>query len=392
MRIGLFTDSYWPEINGVATSVLTLFHQLTALGHEVHVFAPGTKSTPREKNVHIIASTPLIFLKDRRSMMLDPMLIRRVNRYRFDVIHTHSEYLVGMLGRLAAKMQHCTCLHTYHTAWEDYTYYVTRGVADAQARKLAGKVSAVWCNHCDQIIAPTVKIEDKLRAYGVTTPIDVIPTGLNIARFAPALHDVAQRQARRKDCGVPDGSRVILYIGRIAKEKNLEVILQAMPEVFSAKPHAVLVLIGEGPWIDKLKKLADSLGISDRVLFPGPRPWNDIDQFYAMGDVFVSASKSETQGLTYIEAMASGLCVVAQDDPCLAGVIEHGKNGLLFTKPSGIAPALLTALSSDGHALGQAAQHTAQQYSQEAFARRMLELYQRTLFRMTGTRNLRRYR
>ncbi|MDR3051387.1 MAG: glycosyltransferase [Oscillospiraceae bacterium] len=384
MRIGLFSDTFPPEINGVAASVCTLYRELTAMGHEVHVFAPGTRATAREPRVHRIASMPLIFLKERRSMIINPTLLRRVNRYRFDVIHTHSEYLVGMLGRLAARMQGCVCLHTYHTIWEDYTYYVTHGVAEDRVRRLATKLSRIWCNHCDQILAPTEKIRALLLRYGVRTPIEIIPSGLDLARFHPRLHTPQQRLAARADCGVPPENPVILNIGRIAKEKNLDAVVRAMPAVLARAPQALLVIIGEGPAADALQSLAASLGVGGSILFPGPRPWADIDRYYAMGSVFVSASTSETQGLTYIEAMASGLCVVARADPCLEGVLRDGENGLLFTDEAALPDALCRALGPDGVALGLAAPQSVARFSQAAFARSVAHCYQQTLYRMTG--------
>ncbi len=375
MRIALFTDSYYPEINGVANSVYTLFQELTALGHEVHVFAPSNKQAQREPNVHRIASMPLIFLKDRRSVVFSPALLARVNRYRFDVIHTHSEYLVGMLGRFVAKMRGVHCVHTYHTIWEDYTYYVTHGIAEARARRLAAKFSGFWCNHCDAIIVPTGKIQGLLERYGVHTPMTVIPTGLDLERFSPSGIPRAEIAACRAECGVLPDRRVFLYIGRIAKEKNLETVMGAMPAVMAACPAAVFVLVGEGPWIPVLREQARALGIGGRVIFTGPKPWAQIHKYYAMGDVFVSASQSETQGLTYIEAMAAGLTVVAREDPCLNGVLEHGANGLLFGEEKMLPDLLLRALSPEAASLGAAAAQTAQRYSKAAFARAVERVY-----------------
>lgn len=384
MRIALFTDTYTPEINGVATSVHTLFQELTALGHEVHVFAPRVKACAKEPRVHRIASMPLIFQKKRRSVVFSPRLLARINRYHFDIVHTHSEYLVGMLGRVVAKMQRCCCVHTYHTIWEDYTYYVTHGIGEARMRRLAAKLSRIWCNHCDHVLVPTQKIHALLLQYGVRTPMSIIPSGLNLTRFAPGYCSTDIVKARRKECGLLPHQRALLNIGRIAKEKNLECIVQAMPPIFAVHPEVVLVIIGEGPWVSVLEKIAGQLGIASRVLFPGPKPWKNIHEYYQVGEVFVSASNSETQGLTYIEAMSSGLAVVAKSDPCLAGVIENGRNGLLFDSVADLQGALLRALSPDGRRLGAAAAQSVTQFSQDTFARKVAQTYRQTLWRMTG--------
>lgn len=379
MRIALFTDSYYPEINGVANSVYTLYHGLAARGHEVHVFAPrsklpGAESDPR---VHYLPSLPLVLLRDRNLSMFGPLLVRRLRRLRVDVVHTNSEFAAGYLGRLVAHGAPCASVHTYHTVWEDYTYYVTHGHGDRQARFLAQKYSRLFCNRCDRIIAPSQKIEDLLRRYGVRIPIDIVPSGMDLRRFDPALRDEADRQALRAECGVRPGERVLLSIGRISKEKNLDQVVRVFSRLLAFAPDARLVLLGEGPWIEPLRQLAERLGCLERVSFPGPRPYAQIHRYYAIGDAFVSASHSETQGLTYIEALASGLCLVAYDDPCLRGVVQDGENGLLFPDDDdAMLAALQRALGPDGRALAQAAPPSVERFSKEAFVRAVERVYE----------------
>lgn len=386
MRIALFTDSYLPELNGVAASVSTLHEQLRLLGHDVHVFAPSNAGTEADDiSIHRIRSMPLIFLKERRAAFFSPTLMHKISAFEFDIIHTHSEFMMGLLGRMAARKQkNCPVVHTYHTIWEDYTYYITHGLADAQAREFARKFSRIWCNGCDLIVAPTHKTEYLLRDYGVTKPIRILPTGLDIDRFAPALHNQEERARRRRECGIPADAKVLLNIGRISREKNLEAVISAMPEVFARHPDAYLVLIGSGPWGEALQKQAHTLGIADRVLFPGPKPWAEIDEYYAIGDVFVSASQSETQGLTYIEALAAGLPVIALYDPALEGVILPGVNGYLLQDGNEMPTAIDRALSSEGEALRANAASSVAHYGKTAFAREMVKTYQLIRYRITG--------
>ena len=382
MRIGLFTDTYYPEINGVATSVYTLFENLCALGHDVHVFAPRCKGHEQVDNprVHFLPSVPLPVLKDRNMGMYTPLSVVDMAKYQFDVIHTNSEFTMGMLGKMVGHEIGCTRVHTYHTVWEDYVYYITHGVADDAARKLARKYSSFWCNRFDAVIAPTLKTQRLLEKYGVTSPIHVIPSGLEIGRFAPELHDDALRSRVRAECGVRPGERVLLYLGRIAKEKNLDQVLRVFPRLHERCPDVRLVIVGEGPLIPDLKEQAVSLGVSDFVSFPGPKPWKEIDNYYAMGDVFVSASHSETQGLTYIEAMASGLCVAAYDDPCLEGVITSGENGLLFADDDNAMLAVLErAFSEEGRAIAARAPESVARYSPVNFARAVEKVYQKVV-------------
>lgn len=387
MRIGLFTDTYYPEINGVANSVYTLFTQLTALGHDVHVFAPRCKGYEDHEsdNVHYIKSVPLVVLKDRNLSLAGPRLAHKLKKYGFDIIHTHSEFAMGILAFYAAKILHCAHIHTYHTVWEDYVYYITHGVGDEQAKVFARKYSRFWCNRCEAVVAPTQKTVRLLESYGVRTPIYEVPSGLNIDRFAPEKHDQDMRERVREECGVKPGERVLLNLGRIAKEKNLEQVMRVFPSLLRQCPDVRFLIVGEGPAIEPLRQQAKTLGCENEVLFAGPKPWDVIDQYYAIGDVFASASHSETQGLTYIEAMAAGLCVVAYDDPCLEGVINHEENGLLFPDDDGaLLEMLLRAFSDEGKTIAARAPQSVRRFTPIAFARAIVHVYEKSLEGLDG--------
>ena len=382
MRIGLFTDTYYPEINGVATSCLMLRRELLNMGHEVYVFAPRCRGwrEHREAGVYYIASAPLLLLRDRNFAVPTPQLLARMRRLRLDVVHTHSEFILGMLGHHAAKRLSCALVHTYHTAWEDYTFYLTHGHGDEAARSFARRYSKWWCNRFDRVIAPTGKTRDLLRTYGVSAPIDIIPSGMDIGRFSPVRHSREERERLRASCGVLPGERVLLYLGRMAREKNLEQVLRAFALARPSLPDVRFVLIGEGPMRDELPALAAGLGVADAVSVVGPKPWEEIDRWYAVGDVFCSASHSETQGLTYVEAMASGLCVCAEKDPCLSGVIEDGVNGIL-SEPGeeALSLALIRAFGGEGRETASRAAEAAQGFGARRFAERVEETYRRAV-------------
>ena len=222
MKIGLFTDTFYPEINGVATSCLNLQRELTRRGHDVHVYAPKCKGWEenQHENVHYLASAPLLVLKDRNFAFPTPLTSWEAEKIDFDVVHTNSEFVMGMFGHHVAGSLGCAQVHTYHTVWEDYTYYITHGVADEAARRIARKYSQWWCNRFDRVITPTGKTLDLLRKYGVEAPIDIIPSGMDIARFDPARHDEAERLATRRECGLPERAPLLLNIGRIENDKN----------------------------------------------------------------------------------------------------------------------------------------------------------------------------
>jgi len=382
MKIGLFSDTFYPEINGVATSILMLHRELTKRGHEVHVFAPKCKGWEdyQQDTFHYIASAPFPVLKDRNFAFPGPITNWEATKLDFDIVHTNSEFMMGHFGRHIAKSNDSVLIHTYHTIWEEYTYYITHGFADEAARKVARKYSQWWCNKFDRIIVPTGKTLGLLYDYGVRTPMDIIPSGMDIDRFAPECHSQEERQAIREECGVKPRERVLLNLGRISKEKNIEQVIRVFPKLREVYPDVRLVIVGEGPMRDNLCRMAAELGVYDHVTFTGPKPWEKIDQYYAMGDVFVSASRSETQGLTYVEAMASGLCVCAVNDACLDGVIHDGVNGILTEEnDESLLQGLTRAFSDEGSRIAQSAAGYAKPYGTEAFAIKIEKCYETAL-------------
>lgn len=374
MIIGIFTDTFYPEVNGVATSCLNLYQELQRRGHTVHVYAPKCRGWEefQSDTVHYLESKQFILLKDRNVALPGVGTIRQALDMHFDVVHTNSEFIVGFLGTYIARHTGCVRIHTYHTVWEDYTYYITHGIGDNTAKNFAKRYSEWWCDRFDRVIVPTAKTENLLRQYGVETPIDIIPSGMDLRRFAPEKHSAEERAATRAECGIPEGKRVLLNIGRLAKEKNLEKILRVFPELHRRLPDVQLVIIGEGPLKQTLQEQAETLGVADSVSIVGAKPWEKIDRYYAIGDVFVSASHSETQGLTYIEAAASGLCVCAVDDPCLLGVFRDGVSAVLSgDSDEQLLESLMLSFSPVGGRIRRNAVEAARPYSTEQFAQRV---------------------
>ena len=378
MKIGIFTDTFYPEVNGVATSCLNLYKELEHRGHEVHVYAPKCKGWEsfQSDRLHYLESAQFLLLKDRNVALPGYGTIRQALEMHFDVVHTNSEFVMGFLGRYVARHTGCARIHTYHTVWEDYTYYITHGVGDSAAKNLTKRYSEWWCDRFDRVVVPTAKTENLLQQYGVEAPIEIIPSGMDLRRFAPERHSLLEREATRQECGVPEGKRVLLYIGRLAKEKNMEKILRVFPALVQRCPDVQLVIIGEGPLKQALWNQARELGVENSVSIVGAKPWEEIDKYYAIGDVFVSASHSETQGLTYIEAAASGLCVCAVNDPCLLGVFQDGVSAVLAGESDeDLLVSLILAFSPVGKRIRFNAVEAAKPYSTEQFAERIEHCY-----------------
>ncbi|MFM9330482.1 glycosyltransferase family 4 protein [Paenibacillus mesotrionivorans] len=382
MNIGLFTDTYYPQINGVATSVWMLKGNLEKLGHTVYIFTTTDPEAPaHEHHVYRLPSIPFAGAR-RIGLFYHPETARKVRALRLDLIHTHTEFSLGIFGRRIARSLGIPTVHTMHTIYEHYTHYIAKtGTLDAAAKTLARKMSRHFCNTADAVIAPTEKVEEMLRVYGVGNRIAVIPTGIELDKFAPARYSDAEITAAKAEYGLVDTDRVLLYIGRISKEKNLVEILQGLRDYLPRHPNVKFLLVGDGPDRKNLQSLTHSLGMESQVIFAGEKPWEQIGLYYQLGDVFVSASQSETQGLTFIEALAAGLPLIARADPCLEQVLNHGVNGFVFEDKVGFLSALESAMSGDIilQGMSKAAVRSAVPFSAETFARSVEGLYKETL-------------
>jgi 1,2-diacylglycerol 3-alpha-glucosyltransferase len=382
MKIGIFTDTYYPQINGVATSVLMLKEHLEKQGHSIYIFTTtDPNALANEHHVYRLPSIP--FASARRiGVLYHPGIARKIKALQLDLIHTHTEFSLGIFGRMIASEQGIPTVHTMHTIYEQYTHYIARiGALDAAAKTLARKWSRHFCNTADAVIAPTKKVEEMLRIYGVRNKVAVIPTGIELDKFAPVRYGTDEVTALRAEYGLANTDRVLIYIGRISKEKNITEVLYGLKEYLPRHPEAKFLIVGDGPDRENLQSLTQSLGIGEQTIFAGEKPWDQIGLYYQLGDVFVSASQSETQGLTYIEALAAGLPLIAKTDSCLDHVLFDGVNGFKFSDKAGFVNALEAALSSDTNLQGMsmAALHSAVPYSAMTFAGAVESLYEETL-------------
>lgn len=385
MNIGIFTETYYPEINGVATSSYMLKIELERRGHHVYVFTTTTPGAPEhELNVFRVPSLPFLLITERRvGLFYQPKLAAIIKKLHLDIIHTQTEFSLGIFGRIMARELRLPIVHTYHTIYEDYTHYLTRFKAlDKRAKSFARTYSKVCCNTVEQVIVPTEKTRQLLIRYSVHKDISVIPTGIDLHKFDRSGYQPEEIEEVKKQYGILPEQKVLLYLGRVSQEKNLEEIIRAMPEYMKRRENTIFVVVGSGPASEKLKELVEQLQISDRFIFTGAKPWDTIGLYYRLGDVFVSASRSETQGLTYIEALASGVPVVAREDQCLEEILEQGINGYTFTDTEGLYDGLDRILYLDKETdYSVNAEQSVRKYSTEEFARQVEQVYQQVLSR-----------
>ena len=384
MRIGLFTDTYFPQINGVGASVHTLAEQLRARGHEVFVItASDPHRVPDPKDpVITMASMPFVFVRQfRAGIMFSPHQLWAINRLQLDIVHTQTEFSLGWFGRLYAKVMRVPMVHTYHTMYADYTHYIGGGKLVTPA--MAIEFSKLFCNVADQVVVPTKKVRDTLISYGVQRPIRIIPTGIPLDNFRKEKFTPEEIAALRAEIGLAPDTPVVLSLGRVAKEKSIDVVIHAMPALLQKLPQARLVIVGDGPYAPTLKDQVQQLGLTEHVLFLGAKPWAEIGKYYQLGDVFVSASTSETQGLTFAEAMAAGTPVLAKKDESIHDLLEDEVNGLVFDQDEDLADRLYELLSDPEKQkrLSQNAREKVELLSAKHFGAAMEELYRDVLIR-----------
>lgn len=312
------------------TSVLNLRRELIRRGHEVRVLTLS-------QTLHSFESDGVIYIGSLGAGKLYPgarikaafssSFVQRLVDWKPDIIHSQCEFSTFLIARQIAKSLSVPIVHTYHTVYEDYTHYFVSN--KKWGRRMVGFLSRWVTGQCAGVIVPTEKVRTILSSYGIERHVHVIPTGIDLARFT-AESTEEKRLAIKKQLGIPEENRILLYVGRLAREKNLEELLQYFAK--QSTQALTFVIVGDGPYRGALEQMASELGIRDSVCFTGMVPPEQIGDYYHIGDLFVSASTSETQGLTYIEALASGLPALCRRDACLDGVILNGYNGWQYER------------------------------------------------------------
>lgn len=378
MNIGLFTDTYYPELNGVANSVFLLKKELEKKGHNVYVVTTKTPGAPAdEKGVFRVPSKAVSFVPERRlGLVYDPKIARKIHKMKLDIIHTNTEFSIGMFGRIMAHELFIPVVHTYHTIYEDYTHYIKKYISkEDRAKKLAKLYSKFSVRGAEELIVPTKKVAELMQHYGVKPDINIIPTGIDLSRFG-VRDSEAQKNKLKTSLGIPVEDKVVLYLGRVSQEKNIDEIMNYMDHYMEQQSGVTFVVVGDGPYRSNLEKNARNLKHRKKMLFAGAKPWDEITHYYQMADVFVSASTSETQGLTYIEALASGLPIVARRDPCLDGVLKHGENGYGFENEQTFIFGIDQILwNREGIDYRKNAEESVEPFSTEKFAAKVENIY-----------------
>jgi 1,2-diacylglycerol 3-alpha-glucosyltransferase len=326
LKIGIFTDSYKPYTSGVVTSIVTFKQELTRMGHDVYIFAPSYPNyNETEKRVYRFFSFPSPTNPDYTlAIPVHPGMNLLVKKIDLDIIHVHSPFTMGRVGLHYARKYRLPLVFTYHTMYDQYVHYVP--VAQDLAKEVTIKYSRNFCNHCDHIIAPGTEVKEMLLRHDVKAPISIIPTGVPMERFTGG-----DSSWLKHNFNIPANNKVLLFVGRLTKEKNLEFLIEAFAKVKAKRSHCTLVLTAQGPLEAQLKSMVREMGLSleHDVVFTGALPFDRLIDVYYSADLFVFSSVTETQGLVLIEAMAAGLPVVALKANGVNDMVDDRVNGLL---------------------------------------------------------------
>lgn len=390
MRIGLFTDTYPPFINGVSTSVLMLKKGLEELGNEVFVVTVNSESFSykKEENILRVPGIPIGIFDYRLTSLYPIKAINVIKKWNLDVIHTHTEFGIGSFARLISKQFNIPLVHTYHTMYEEYVYYITKGYFDGASKKLVEYLTLFLCDKTiDELIVPTKKTYDLFKdKYKVKRDVHIIPTGIDVSRFYKENININAVENLRKDIGLGKKDFILLFVGRIAKEKSIDFLIKNLKDLTKKIPRLKLVIVGDGPDVKELLELTNDMKLNNNVIFTGKVPWTDVPNYYQLCDVFVTASKSETQGLTVLEAMAASKPVVAIRDESFELVITDKQDGLFFDTEKEYKD-LIYKLYKDisfRKKIESQARITANNYSDIVYAKRVLEIYKSVINKDTN--------
>lgn len=390
MRIGLFTDTYPPFINGVSTSVLMLKQGLEKLGHEVYVVTVNDESFSykEEDGVLKIPSFPIGLMNFRQSGIYPLKALKIIKKWKLDIIHSHTEFSIGTFARLISKQLNIPLVHTYHTMYEEYIYYITKGYFDSASKKLVEYLTLFLCDKTiDELIVPTEKAKELFKdKYKVKRDVYVIPSGIDTTRFYKENIDKNEIINLKKDLGLKKTDFIVLYVGRIAKEKSIDFLINNFNFVLKQIPKAKMIIVGDGPDIKDLIDLSKKEGLENKIIFAGKAPWTDVPKYYSLCDVFVTASKTETQGLTVMEAMGASKPVVAIRDESFELMITDKKDGLFFDDEKSYVDMIYEVYKNKKlrDEISFNARLTADKYSPYNYAKNVLKVYEKVISKDTN--------
>lgn len=377
MKILMFTNTYCPIVGGVSESVQRLKASLQAEGHQVLVVAPKLDGQPEQESdvIRVVAVQHFNGSDFSIPVPIPGQLFEAIGNFEPDIVHSHHPFLLGDTAVRVAETYGLPLIFTHHTLYEHYTHYVPGD--SSRMQRFAVTLSTEYTRLCDAVIAPSESIRDLLRRRGASSRIGVVPSGVNTQHFSNG-----DGKALRRDLGISDTAYVIGHVGRLAREKNLPFLAEAVAAYLSHDEAAHFLVVGDGNAREVMQAIAERFGVAARIHFAGRLHGQAlVDAYHAM-DVFAFASHSETQGMVLVEAMAAGLPVVAVAAPGVSEVVRNGSNGCLLDSDDVEAVQQGLAELADPvrrAALRRAALQTASRFEEKRCAARCLDIYRQAM-------------
>ena len=373
VNIGIFTDTYFPQISGVATSILTLKNDLERKGHSVYIFTttdPNVGKKDYEPNVYRFGSVPFPSFTERRvairGLFKAVSIARKLN---LDIVHTQTEFSMGYIGKYVAHALKIPAVHTYHTMYEDYLHYIMNG----HLLRPSGvkQISRAFLYHMTGLICPSQRVMDTMIRYGIKTPMRIIPTGVDLSQYNISNSSLDLR----KEYNIPENGKVLLSLSRVAYEKNIDFLLRSFAELLKKMDNVYLIIVGDGPAIEDLKEQSQQLGIDQSVIFTGYVLHDKVVNYYQQADLFVSASNTEAQGLTFIESLAAKTQVLAWDNDYDRLLLRDPSLGAVFSNEESLTELLYDYLVKEIPMNQELLESELEEVSANHFGDQVIEFY-----------------
>lgn len=378
MRVLMISDVYFPRVNGVSTSILTFQQELADQGHDVHIVAPHYPAGHPEMPHITRVESGYVMLDPEDRLMKSAKIYDLLPSFRernFDIVHIQTPFLAHYAGIKLARSLNIPTIETYHTFFEEYLYHYVPLLPKFITRRITRSFSRSQCNSVDAVIVPSIAMSSVLQQYGCTSPIHIAPTGIQMAKFESG--EGARFRAKH---GIPEDRHLLLHVGRVAHEKNIGFLLNVLDNLRAAHPNVLLMICGEGPAKNDLEQQVKRMGLSDNVMFVGylDRETELLD-CYRAADVFIFASRTETQGLVLLEAMALGVAVVSTAVMGTIDILSPNRGALVAEEEVGDFSGKISRLLKDKALrlkIGEEGREYAKTWSAPATARRVVDIYQ----------------
>lgn len=387
MRIAIFTDTYPPFINGVSTSCYNLAKTLKEHGEEVLVVCPRTTDGPLyvEDNIIYVPGVELKkFYSYRLTSLFPRKVLKLVKDFKPDVIHNNTDVALGQFSKMVSRILKVPYVYTYHTSYEDYTYYATKGFLDRIMKQFVRFYTRKIGAKSTEFITPSEKTKGYMRFTNSDVFVNVIPTGIDFDIFKSDNIDQQKVIDFKKEHNIKENTKMFLILGRVAKEKSMDVSIHGFYEYHKAYPNEDIrmIIVGGGPQKEELEQYVKTLGVDHLVDFIGPVPASEVPFYYHLADIYTSASLTETQGLTFMEAMAASTVVLARFDANLAETIYDGETGFFFVDDETFvikAHLILEMSKEERKNIIDNAMKIIDKYSFERFYTNIMEVYRRAI-------------